>query len=111
MPDKSYMSKKTYDTKQKCIDICYHKMQTGVTICQVGVMLLQPVQWAPLENKLLLVSGRDLDWGISCGLFAWHSLRCWHLTFHVGKRMCLEPDAFKIVCVLGMLLGTCWGEE
>ena len=88
MPDKSYMSKKTYDTKQKCIDICYHKMQTGVTICQVGVMLLQPVQWAPLENKLLLVSGRDLDWGISCGLFAWHSLRCWHLTFHVGKRMC-----------------------
>ena len=86
-------------------------MQTGGTIGQVGVMLLQPVQWAPLENKLLLVSGRGLDWGISCGLFAWHSLRCWHLTFHVGKRMCPGAWCLQNCLCFGHVVGHMLGEE
>ena len=31
--------------------------------------------------------------------------------FMLGNVCALEPDAFKIVCVLGMLLGTCWGKN
>jgi len=65
-------------------------MHTGVTIGQVGVVFLQPVHRAPLENKLLLFHGADLNDDflvlIILGLHlapAWRIFRHYNITFHV----------------------------